>query len=801
MVEALEPLAGTAASLLAGASLGRQGRAAELNAWPDLAQLVALIYRAAADDSTVRAALEAVTAAPRDPDYVAALGHALHDCADNHTELRAQLAGLLDQAQHDPTAGPLVTEISGHAKVGKVVTIGRAGDIHVYIPPKPPPTVLDQLPTTRPGPLVSNLPPHNPNFTGREELLAGLHNHLHKGESAAVVQVQAQAVHGLGGVGKSQLALEYAHRHAHEYDLIWWVTAEQRVAIPDQLAIFARRLGITEHAERAETIQALWDALRRRDRWLLVFDNAEQPQDLRFWWPPASGKVLITSRYPTWTGLAATITVDVLPRAEAVAFLRHRLGWDDPALDKLAATLGDLPLALEQAGAYLHETSTSLADYLRLLGERAQELFALGTPSNTEQTIATTWTVALNRLRESAPGAQDVLTLCAFLAPDDIPRSLFTDYPDQLPIAIRDQLDLQQAMSALHRFALATVTKEAIGVHRLVQAVVRHRLNPASQQEWASVVVKLVLAGFPEGARDVAVWPISARLLPHALAVTDHTSSIDVESNTTAVLLSRASHYLYTLGEYDQATGLSKRALDIREARSGPKHMDTAVSLTNLAVDLHAQGDFHGARLLLERALRISKARRGRNDLSTASILGNLATVLHEMGDLTAARNHQERALRIRQARLGPDHLEVALGLNNLGSILYDQRDFEGARAHHERALRIRETRLGPDHPDTAQSLDNLGTVVQKLGNLADARTLRERALAIREARLDPDHPDIAHSLNNLGGVMYHLGDLAAARTLHERALRIRETRLGPDHPDTLRSQRWLAAVQRELKK
>jgi hypothetical protein len=211
---------------------------------------------------------------------------------------------------------------------------------------------------------VSNLPARNPNFTGRADLLDQLHQRLSPGQAAAVIQVQAQALHGLGGVGKTQLALEYAHRHKGDYDLIWWVAAEPPAAIPGQLAALARRLGLPEAAEHAETVQALWDALRQRDRWLLVFDNAEHPSDLRPWWPPDAGRVLVTSRNPTWTGLAATVPLDVLPRAEAVAFLQHRLGRDDPALDQLAETLGELPLALEQAAAYLEETAGSPSGYL-----------------------------------------------------------------------------------------------------------------------------------------------------------------------------------------------------------------------------------------------------------------------------------------------------------------------------------------------------------------------------------------------------------------------------------------------------
>jgi hypothetical protein len=172
--------------------------------------------------------------------------------------------------------------------------------------PLPPPSLLDRLhPTRHGGPLVSNLPARNPNFTGRADLLDQLHQRLHPGQPAAVVQVQAQVLHGLGGVGKTQLAREYAHRHQGDYDLIWWVTAEPAVGIPGQLVALARRLGLPEQAEQAETIGAVWDALRQRDRWLLIFDNADDPADLRPWWPPDSGRYWSRPATPTGPGLPA----------------------------------------------------------------------------------------------------------------------------------------------------------------------------------------------------------------------------------------------------------------------------------------------------------------------------------------------------------------------------------------------------------------------------------------------------------------------------------------------------------------
>jgi tetratricopeptide (TPR) repeat protein len=649
-------------------------------------------------------------------------------------------------------------------------------------------------------PELSNLPPRTPNFTGRDQLLDRLAEQLRAGRAAAVVQ--ARAVYGLGGVGKTQLAIEYAHRHQGDYDLVWWVTADQPLAIPGQLVALARRLGIPEQAEQTETIQALWEELGHRDRWLLVFDNAETVQDLRRYWPPAgSGQVLVTSRNPAWGGLAVPVAVEVLPRDQSVAFLARRLGGshDPHALGMLAEALGDLPLALEQAAAYLEETATPTGEYIRLFGQRARELLALGQSATSQETIATIWALSLERIRASAPAAQDLLTLCAFLAPDDLPRELLLQHPDALPeplaAAVRDQLGFQQALGALRHYSLISVTGDAISMHRLVQAVVRHQLDADNEQQWATTALQLLNTVFPAEHSNPDAWPASARLLPHALAVAGHAEALDIHPAQIVRLLNEAGSYLWQRADHQQARELHERALAICEARLGANHPGTATTLTDLSLVVHDQGDLAGARSLLERALAIREASLGRDHPDTAYSLSNLARVLRYQGDLTGAHDLLERALAIRVARLGADHLDTAFSLNNLARVLHEEGDLAGARRLHERALAIREARLGADHPTTAWSRNNLANVLADQGDLDGAHDLLERALAVREARLGADHPATAYSLNNLARVLHEEGDLAGARRLHERALAIREARLGADHPDTAQSLSNLATV------
>jgi tetratricopeptide (TPR) repeat protein len=679
-------------------------------------------------------------------------------------------------------------------------------------------------------PAIFEVPPRNPHFIGRGALLQALREQL--GETKVGAVVQAGTLSGLGGVGKSQLVVEYAHRYASDYDLVWWIPAEEPATISGRLAQLGRRLGLAELPSLEEQVGMVFDTLGQRDRWLLIYDNAQQPADLNGRRPPAGGgQVLVTSRNPAWGGIGATVRVNVLARKEAVAFLQLRTGASDQAaLERLAAALGDLPLALEQAAAYLEETGTTAREYLELLHEHEPQLLALGRPVNSEQTIATTWTVSLERLKTEAPAAEDLLCLCAFLAPDDVPHALLVDYAERLPErlarVVGDRLGFRQVLGALHRYSLVTVTTDALSVHRLVQAVVRHALPPEQATKWAAAALRLVWLGFPGFlAKDVGAWPIGARLLPHALAATDQAEKLGAETTGTGSylreitpkLLLDVGGYLRHRGEYAKARKVHEHVLAVQEARLGKWSSETAVCLNQLALDLYSLGDLNGARRLLERAVTIyggdpddfaapvlnnpavARYRVDPDDRAKTPVLNNLAVVLEEQGDWAGARRLHERVLAIREARLSADHPDIAQSLNNLASVLASQGDMDGARRLFERALAIWETRGGANHPETARSLSNLATVLRDQGDLDRARLLEERALSIRKVRLGEDHPDTAWSLQNLARIRHGQGDLDGARRFHERALAIREARLGPDHPDTAWSQRDLAALMAEL--
>jgi tetratricopeptide (TPR) repeat protein len=653
--------------------------------------------------------------------------------------------------------------------------------------------------------------PHrrNPNFTGREELLAALHEALASGAPAALTQ-ETYAVHGLGGVGKTQLAVEYAYRYASEYDLVWWVRSEEPAERVSDYAALAQALGLKEagEADQRAAVAAVRGWLEHHGGWLLAFDNVPAPDDVAELLPRGGdGHVIITSRNPNWTGVARPLEVRTFPRPESVRFLLDRTGSEDEAAaDALAEALGDLPLALEQAGAYVEETGTTLADYLDLVRKREAEMLARGGASRDYPlTVATTWTISMEAAKKACAAAEDLLCLCAYLAPDDIPLDLLSEnaekLPDGLRKAVKDRVRFDEAVAALRRYSLCRVECEAraLSVHRLVQAVARGRLDEAGEGTWAAAAVRIVSAAFPFDSGDVRTWETCGRLLPHALASASHAEGLAVAPDETGRALNQAGGYLSGRARLAEAKACYERAIAIGEKTLGKVHPTVAIRVNNLGLVLQALGDLAEAKACYERAIAIDEKAYGKDHPDVATDVNNLGGVLRALGDPEGAKACFERAIAIDEKAYGKDHLTVAIRTNNLGNVLQDLGDLAGAKACFERAIAIDEKAYGKDHPEVATDVNNLGGVFRALGVPEEAKACFERALAIDEKAYGKDHPTVATIINNLGNVLQDLGDLAGAKACYERAIAIDEKAYGKDHPEVATDVNNLGSVLRAL--
>ncbi len=637
--------------------------------------------------------------------------------------------------------------------------------------PRSSPPLADALPP------VWNVPHRrNPGFVGRDELLAGIEATLAAGGPAALTQ----AIVGLGGIGKTQCALEYAYRHAGDYPVVWWVRAEEPAQLAADYAGLAVSLDLPEKQtpDLSVIVAAVRRWLERAGGWLLIFDNVPGPQAVMDYLPRAGGgHLLITSRDQNWGRTATAVAVPVLPQAEAVAFLERGTGWSGPEVGVLAEELGQLPLALEQAAAYATATGCSLSTYLDLLRSRRQALLQHEKPpEGYEGTVATTWSLSMAEAAESCPAAAGLLNVCAYLAPDEIPLPLIEEgaefYPGALAAAARDPLLLHDAVAALRRYSLVTIHEEALSVHRLVQAVVRDGLTEEEQCTWAAAAVRLVYTGFPEDPQfDMPTWPACALRLPHALAATELAIGLEAAVVETGRLLTRAGSYLGGRGEWGQGRACLERAVEFIERVLGPDHPELSARLVDSTIE-----GWIGSQAILERALAIAERAFGPDHPEVARRLLGVG-----------------RGLRC-QLREG---LRVGRGLRcRLREGLRVESDHAGARACFERALAIAERAQGPEGPLVGEALAHLALVLAALGEPARARACAERALAVARQAHGPDHPGLADYHWALGVVLASKGDFAGCKTRFEQALAIREQAYGPDDigvTQELLGEGWMA--------
>lgn len=655
-------------------------------------------------------------------------------------------------------------------------------------------------------PSIWNVPRRNPSFTGRDEKLEELRGSLSKG-------VTQQVLCGLGGIGKTQLAIEYAYRNSAAYDLVWWIRSEDMATLISDFVDLAKILDLkkTEIVDQFEDqtviIRFVRQWLNKRNNWLLVFDNAANPITLSPYLPDASsGHVMVTSRARNWWGLFHPPQhIDVWNREESVNFLLKRSQTiDHNEANELAKVLGDLPLALEQAAAYIDARRITIVTYLDRFNTRHKDFWNDGEGSiDHEQSVAATFELSIEEIVKIEPLAGVVLKLCAVVAPDEIPRKLISTcgkyLSNQDGKCLQDDIVRDDAIGALNTYSLILAEPETLSVHQLVQVVTVDQM-PREVSFYRKAVVKAINELFPDDVyNNPDCWTQCRALLPHAQAVVSTIENDEDVWKEIAQVLSRMGLYLLGRAVYKEAEELLHRAFKIRKQRLGNNNPEVAYSMKNFGLSLYKQGKLHKAEPLYRKSLEIYKTCPESNHIGLAQAMNDLGFLLHAQKKYAEGEELMINALAFNERKLGNDDPIVATSLNILAEFLRVQDRYSEAEPILRRALKIRRKKLGKDHPSVAQALNDLGLLLHAAGKDAVAVKLLRQALKIKAAKLDEKHPTVATSLNDLALVLQSQHKYTEAEPLFRRALEIREVMLGHNHPKTIVCRNNLRLLKNEM--
>ena len=635
-------------------------------------------------------------------------------------------------------------------------------------------------------------------FKGRDALLAALRESLSRAKTGRAAAIVGKALHGLGGVGKTRLAVEYAWQHVEDYSALLFVTADAPDALRRNLAALCgpELLDLPEQSapEESKRVAAVLRWLQNNPGWLLILDNLDTPAAAaageQLLASLHGGDVLLTSRLADWSGSVEALALDLLPLDASRDFLlertdaRRRKTADDPTqATTLATELDRLALALEQAGAYIAQQRLSFTSYLQAWRDHREKVIEWFDERLMQypRSVAVTWQTSVDQLSEPA---RRLLHRLAWFAPDPIPESLLEVF-----VAGEDnaEVDRHDALAELETYSLVTRAADAptFSVHRLVQDVTRRTLRNDTNHRALNEALRWANAAFVGDPQDVRTWPALDPLVSHARAVAEHADGNGI-ADPTGRLMNQLGVLLEGKALHADAESLYRQALEIDEASYGPEHPDVARDLNNLAGLLQATNRLADAEPLFRRVVKIFEASLGANHPNVATALNNLAELLRATNRLADAETLYRRALKIDEASYGPEHPTLAIRLNNLAGLLQATNRLADAEPLRRRVVKIFEASLGADHPNVATALNNLAGLLQATNRLADAEPLYRRALKIDEASYGPEHPDVATDLNNLAELLRATNRLADAEPLSRRSVEIilkfkRNT--GHEHP------------------
>jgi tetratricopeptide (TPR) repeat protein len=741
---------------------------------------------------------------------------------------KISLEGLLMQSE---SGSPLSAPFSLPFLQKEQLVITPTEKVSAAIPSSSQPREIDIITTEiisrQVSPYYWGIPyQRNPFFIGREDVLAYLCEVLLANHHST--PVKQYALCGLGGIGKTQIVLEYAYRYSHEYQAIFWVKADTRENLLTDFLALAQLLKLAERdaQDPTVTVTAIKEWLRQRERWLLILDNADDLALVPEFLPGMhQGHILLTTRAQATGRLAHRIEVEQLDQDVGALFLLRRSGIIHPnatladasegdrTLARACVTeLGGLPLALDQAGAYIEEASLSLEEYSNLYRQQKYVLLKRrgGLVTDHPEPVATTWSLAFQQVEDLDLVAADILRMCAFLDPDAIAEEIFTQGAAHVCFAFTslsaDPTRLYRAIEVLRKFSLIQRNSETkiLTIHRLLQASVQGAMDQEAQCSWAKLSIQAVSAAFPDEV-TVAHWPLCQRLLPHVQASVMLTETYHLHLPEAAHLFNQAGYYLRERALYQEAESLYKKAFSIRERILGPAHPDTAQVLYNLARLYYDLGQYDLCERLHLQSLEIREQAIPADHLALALSLNSLAFLYYiQERNLDEAERLYQRALTLFDASIGMDHPKTAHCLSNLALLYVSQGKGIKAEQLLLRVRAIREMSLGPMHLDTARSLQNLAWFYidqRKQERYAEAKQLLEQSRDIRKTLLGPEHPQVAMSLHHLALLCEAQGNDGEALHLYQQVLTIRRKMMGCNNPKVLLTEAAYATLLRKMGK
>jgi tetratricopeptide (TPR) repeat protein/transcriptional regulator with XRE-family HTH domain len=649
-------------------------------------------------------------------------------------------------------------------------------------------------------------------FTGREGIFRSLRALLIPGSTTALTQ----AISGLGGIGKTHTAVEYAYRFHRDYEAVLWLQADSWETLVSACVQLANELALPDQKEADQVIAEVQRWLRKHRSWLLILDNVEHPQEILSRFVPTQhhGSVLLTTRVHDVEPLAQTQVLATMSEDEGILFLLRRTKKvaAKAGLDQAGAAqqgearqiwqlMDGLPLALDQAGAYILETSCSFAEYREQYVRRRAELLARRGKRfiSHEASVATTFSLAFERVEALNPAAADLLRACALLASEAIPEEIFREGAPHLgPLLAAGGASWDLAIGVLHDYSLVQRSAEAqtLAIHRLVQAVLRDTMDTPTFRLWANRVVQAVEAVLPGVEHHTAAR--FERLLAHALNCAGLVEQCHLTSRAATQLLYQTGVYLAEHARYAEAGTLYLQCLHLRERVLEPWHPDVAYPLYALAELYREQGKYGEAAPLYQRTIRIWRQALDPDNPELAYPLRGLAELYHMQGNYDGAAPLYQQALQISEQALGLEHRELAGLLSCLANLYREQGKYGEAEALYQRVLRIDEHSDNETHTAGSSALQGLAELYSDQGRYGEAEVLYQRALHNFEQVLDPDHPRIAPLLHNLANVYVDEGKFHEAELLYKRAIRIREQALGPEHHQLAHALSSLANIYLE---